>query len=191
MKKNAVLTAVTRQNLIDAFCQLCPAKPVAQITVRELTKCAGYNRSTFYQYFQDIYDLLRTIEDSVINQIMANLTSNLQQAALTESFITAFVHLHEHMTAYYNVVFDAGNNAEFTQRLKMAIASKLRELYQVSPDTQYVDYVTDFYLSGVLSVLYRWIANDRDLPVAELADLIRQMINTGVTPQLSGKFSKK
>ncbi|WP_164511573.1 TetR/AcrR family transcriptional regulator [Levilactobacillus cerevisiae] len=185
MKKNPELTAATRQTLIDAFCQLCPAKPVSKITVRELTTRAGYNRSTFYQYFPDVYALLEAIEDRVIAEIMANLTANLQKETLAENFIGAFVVLHERMATYYDVVLASGNNAAFTDRLKRAIANKLMALYELPTDDQQVAYVTDFYLSGVIAILYRWIGNKRDLPVTELATLIRQLIVAGVGSQLS------
>lgn len=66
MKKQVEITAATRNAFLDAFCTLYKRKPIEKITIQELTDKAGYNRSTFYQYFKDIYGLLTYIEDNVI-----------------------------------------------------------------------------------------------------------------------------
>ena len=51
-----------RDCIIEAFLQLCQTLPCDQITVSQLTKKAGYNRSTFYAYFNNTDDLLKQLE---------------------------------------------------------------------------------------------------------------------------------
>ena len=51
MNKNTIQTEATKQAFVDALCQLTCKKPVARVTVKEISDKAGYNRSTFYQYF--------------------------------------------------------------------------------------------------------------------------------------------
>jgi len=62
MKKQPELTAQTKENLIEAFWQIYCEKGLGKITVKEITAKAGYNRSTFYEYFTDVYDVLDQIE---------------------------------------------------------------------------------------------------------------------------------
>ena len=57
---------ITRQNLSDAFWQLYLKKKIEKITVKEICELAGYNRSTFYVYYKDVYDILNEIEDRII-----------------------------------------------------------------------------------------------------------------------------
>lgn len=38
-------------------------------TRKDVMKLAGYNRSTFYQYFEDIYSLRDYVEDDVLKNI--------------------------------------------------------------------------------------------------------------------------
>lgn len=58
MKKQPEVTEATKQTLIDAFCLLNRETPIGKITIQAITRKAGYNRCTFYQYFKDVYDLL-------------------------------------------------------------------------------------------------------------------------------------
>ena len=59
-------TQITRQNLIDSFWQLYCKKRIEKITVKEICDRAGYNRSTFYVYFKDAYEILDEIEEQTI-----------------------------------------------------------------------------------------------------------------------------
>lgn len=63
MKKQPQITEKTRQVFIEVFCELYSQKPIEKISVQEIAKISGYNRSTFYQYFTDLYDLLDSVEN--------------------------------------------------------------------------------------------------------------------------------
>lgn len=49
----------SRKTLMDAMCNLIQDRPLAKISVGDLTKEAMVNRSTFYAHFVDKYDLFR------------------------------------------------------------------------------------------------------------------------------------
>ncbi|MCD8390233.1 MAG: TetR/AcrR family transcriptional regulator, partial [Firmicutes bacterium] len=63
MKKQPEVTDLTRESLVTAFFQLAEIKNINQITIREITNRAGYNRTTFYRYFEDVYALIEYAED--------------------------------------------------------------------------------------------------------------------------------
>lgn len=68
----AVKTAVraqTKQTLVDAFWKLYREKGIEKITVGEIAATAGYNRSTFYEYFSDVPEMLRQIEDAILEEM--------------------------------------------------------------------------------------------------------------------------
>ena len=69
MKKQPEITKQTKQNLSDAFWQIYCEKRIEKITVKDITTKAGYNRSTFYEYYTDVYDVLEQIESSVLPDI--------------------------------------------------------------------------------------------------------------------------
>lgn len=69
MKKKPEITKKTKRNIVDNFCELYMEKPIEKISIQEITNRAGYNRSTFYQYFSDIYELLTYVEDELLSYI--------------------------------------------------------------------------------------------------------------------------
>ena len=62
MKKPAAKEE-TKQALIQAFWKLYREKRIEKITVGEIAAVAGYNRSTFYEYFYDVPDVLQQMPD--------------------------------------------------------------------------------------------------------------------------------
>jgi len=69
MKKQPEVTALTRKNLIQAFWYLYCQKKVNDISIKEITDKAGYHRSTFYEYFLDINDVLEQVEDELLREL--------------------------------------------------------------------------------------------------------------------------
>ncbi|URN86257.1 TetR/AcrR family transcriptional regulator [Acetobacterium wieringae] len=101
---NTTLSAtatVTRQNLIDSFWLLYCQKNIEKITVKEICEIAGYNRSTFYVYFNDVYEILEEIEEQTItvedfrsivikNLFYGNLFRDHRKKAILKSILEFF-----------------------------------------------------------------------------------------------------
>ena len=63
----------TRNNIVNAFLQLCAKKPPERITVKELADLAEINKATFYLHYRDIYDLLETLENDLFERVFDSI----------------------------------------------------------------------------------------------------------------------
>ncbi|MEZ4767786.1 MAG: TetR/AcrR family transcriptional regulator [Caldilineales bacterium] len=61
----------TRQQLEEALLALLSKKKFQAITIQQITTRAGVNRVTFYDHYEDKYDLYRHIVRKTFGQIMA------------------------------------------------------------------------------------------------------------------------
>ena len=52
----------TRSKIIAVFWEMYREKPIEKITIRALTEACKIGRGTFYNHFQDVYDVLDSIE---------------------------------------------------------------------------------------------------------------------------------
>ena len=59
------ITDQTRLNIMDAFLDLAKTKSIEKITIKDVAQKSGYNRSTFYRYFHNIYDLQNCINEHI------------------------------------------------------------------------------------------------------------------------------
>ena len=64
MNKNDSKYFYTAQLMNQALLDLLEKKDIEFISITEITKKAGVNRSTFYLHYEDIYDLL---EETIVN----------------------------------------------------------------------------------------------------------------------------
>lgn len=92
-----------KKELIEAFWKLYAEKPVEKIHVSSICQLAGYNRTTFYNRFKDIYDLLEqasgdiflTVRDEILSE--NNFRDILSGNMIETIFLNGFVRQHEHI----------------------------------------------------------------------------------------------
>lgn len=186
MKKQPDITAGTRKVFVDVFCELYKDMPIKKITIQEITNKANYNRSTFYQYFKDVYDLLTYLEDMVISYVKENINANLlnTDANVIDTFIASFTNMKEEMETYVEALLGNPNSTKFAERLKLVMLPVFMEQFQISEtDTKSV-YVIDFFLSGLISMAKRWMLDGHNIPTEELGRMLHALLNNGVLSAL-------
>jgi len=93
MNKKPQQTELTKKNFNDAFWKLYMKKSIDKITVKDLCALAGYNRSTFYQYFTDVYDLLHQFEECLLeslNDFLISFAGQTEHSNSTEIMKSLF-----------------------------------------------------------------------------------------------------
>lgn len=71
---------LTQKAIKKALLELLEEKPFSKITVHDITDRIEVNRQTFYYHYRDIFDLLGSIFDDIIEQSLsenAGLSDNL------------------------------------------------------------------------------------------------------------------
>lgn len=63
----------SKRSIINAFIELRSHRELNKISVVELCKSAEINKSTFYSYYHDIYDLSDQLENNVVKDIVASI----------------------------------------------------------------------------------------------------------------------
>lgn len=80
----------TRQRIIQAFLNLIKEKKWEKITVKELCLKTEITRSTFYQYYSDIYELMEQIQHDLI-QDMSSRYESLNRVSTNQFPIEEFL----------------------------------------------------------------------------------------------------
>ncbi len=172
MNKHQEHSAQTRQNLLDAFWELYCAKRIEKITVREIAQKAGYNRSTFYEYFVDVYDVLEQIENSLIPDI-----EELPPFGFSEELpIDSFIKMYSANSKYYSVLLGVNGDPSFAVKLKNSIKGKLMsQLGTSGVDSLELDYTLEFILSAMIGILTYWFQSGCTISKERLIGLVYRM----------------
>ena len=183
MKKQPELTAQTRENLIQAFWNLYCEKKIEHITIKEITAKAGYHRSTFYEYFVDIYDVLNQLEDALLEYIKMNVMKSLE-VGLNDDFTQKIANIYEVKGNYLSVLLGENGDPQFAQKMKTIMRPALSNAFGLSESDMQTSYIFEFGMSAIIGTLTYWYNNKKELSSKELARLIRSMLETGVAPEI-------
>ncbi|WP_028559681.1 TetR/AcrR family transcriptional regulator [Paenibacillus pinihumi] len=189
MKKQPEITDKTRQTFINVFCDLYSQKPIEKISIQEIANQSGYNRSTFYQYFTDIYELLDCVEERVLKSINEEMAG---REFSTHTFQDALQCLEsaEEISVLKALLGDYGS-VHFVERLKREIPFE-RLIVDFPTNDVLAPYIIEFYISTLISMFRLWIRNGKDLSSEELVKLVDSLFANGITPyHIFGKVNPR
>ena len=126
MAKQIKRTTETKQALMDAFWELFCERKIEKITVKAITEKAGFNRSTFYEYFRDVYDVLEAIEDDILQKHKNAMVRNLLETDAETAKKNTILFLEKNITRIA-ILLGPNGDPKFHIIVKKHIASFLRD----------------------------------------------------------------
>jgi len=118
----------TRQAILDAALKFLWTRPFRDLTVGELMSLAGTSRSAFYQYFEDLHDLmealLRAIEEDIFDVAAPWLEGEGDPIPLLEETMEGLVRVCYQQGPILRAVSDA---APMDERLESAWSGFLKD----------------------------------------------------------------
>lgn len=165
----------TRQAFMEAFCQLYKHKPLNQITVRAIARRAGYNRSTFYQYFLGIDDLLEAVEEELITLIISNLNYDDP-----DDILRCALRSYEEKGDYTDALLGRYGYEHFLIKLRDRIRSTTM-IKNISDSDPIKEYLIQYRIDTSLSLFNLWLVRNKDLSIDELAKLISDLCLHGLS----------
>lgn len=188
MKKKPEITALTRERLMDSFWKLYCKKQINKISIKEITDNAGYYRSTFYEYFTDIYDVLNQLETELILYLKENvynsLDTNLLDTNLGEDIIKSLANIYESKGEYLSVLLGENGDPTFNQKLKDIFRKMLFENFGLNETNIHAQFIFEFAISAILSSIKYWYDNGKQIPAKEMVVLLRSMLMNGAGNQI-------
>jgi AcrR family transcriptional regulator len=185
MKKQPQITEQTKQNMIDAFWSFYSHKRIEDITVKEITEKAGYNRGTFYEYFTDVYDVLEQIENSLIPGIDELPPVKKPSDSTGDLPIDIFLKMYERNNKYYSILLGEKGDPAFAGKLKRAVKPIIRNAYnEKNIDMTEMDYILEFILSAMIGILGYWFKENKSLSAEKLIALIYDLMEGGVLTRI-------
>lgn len=148
----------SQKKLQDAFVSLLQTQELSKITVTELCKLAGVNRTTFYANYLDIFDLAdavqKRLEDEILHLYQGEGTSSYNG----HDFYKLFCHIKENQI-FYKTYFKLGLDGKFSlteQDINLAMSRY---------DDRFIEYRIEFFRNGLNAIIKKWLQNDcRETP---------------------------
>lgn len=177
------MSAATRATLTEQFCQIYSSEPLEKITVKEVSSRAGVSRVTFYNYFQDTYDLLNQIEDEFIASIIETIRATFDGEFRPEAFFGCFVESAEQNANMMRVLLAGSHSGVFADKIKKAAIPLVQSSLHANMDNPNARYAIEYHVSGMVALLRRWLLVG-DIDVQSMAACVSALLTDGVLATL-------
>ena len=157
---------------MEAFWQLYCEKDIHRITVAELCERAGYNRSTFYQYYADVFAVLEMLEEDLISEWLKMIEDQKQDDQLQ---IMQLVEFYKNRGEYIAHLTGPQGDPAFRFRLQDALRPYAYELlgFQSRNIQQEIRY--DYLFTGILTLLTDWYKYRVEISPEEVLNIARSI----------------
>lgn len=178
--------AQTEEDLLTAFDLLCREKDPAKITVAEISKKTGVTRSTFYNHYQDMLQLIETLEDRILNDLRGVLVmlqpGSEQPEKLTRTYFSALCR-YVKKSGFLIRQLKTLEGAEFVGRAMSLLHEYVREFAdsettETPARVQFQSYLLSYTIGGLFGILHKWASEEcNDSPEAVASLLTRFYLN--------------
>jgi AcrR family transcriptional regulator len=165
-------TRRSRSALEAALRELIAERELHQISVSDLTKRAGVDRSTFYEHYTDVDDLAASACTAVFDELVATMSAARHRARDEERAVghltELFTHVAEHAPLYRALLGTHGSARVINHLLRRitlaAHADRPDADAEVPPDTDYParvphDTFAAFVAGAILGSIIDWLSH--------------------------------
>ncbi|WP_207694413.1 hypothetical protein DOK67_0001010 [Enterococcus sp. DIV0212c] len=149
---------ITKKKIAKVFKKLVAEIGFEKVTIAKIMQESKMRRQTFYDYFQDKYELADWIfQQEAIEKIEDNLAYEGWQVIVEN----LFVYFEENQIFYRKILLFEGQNSfqeYYTQHLKLLISQVL--VVKQKPDTLEESdrlFLEEFYANAFVSLTTKWI----------------------------------
>lgn len=168
----------TKSTLLRCLIELMSKKKINDITVKELTDLADVNRSTFYLYYKDIFDMLEQIENEMLESFKKAF-SMIRKEHTNNSLLSFYTYIFEYVqnnAEMYKILLGPDGDSSFKEKFKNAIMQTKPPFDESVPKIK-IHYLRPYVISGCMGVLQQWIEDDFDIPPKDMAVMITEVID--------------
>ncbi|BBF43302.1 transcriptional regulator, TetR family [Lachnospiraceae bacterium KM106-2] len=174
---------MTKQILAESFQSLMEQHPFEKITIKMITDEAGVIRPTFYNYFQDKYEVLEwLISDSVSRSIYDLIDNDMENEAIKMVFMKV-----EKNKLFFRKGFEIqGQNSfksiliEQLEKMVLYILKKHSRLDKVGLKVLNNENVALFYAIGLVTAIEIWVMKNDSVSASDIYEMYTYMVSHSI-----------
>lgn len=148
------------------FIELLQTKALNEISVSDICKRAGLNRTTFYANYPDIYGLADAIRDKLEVAVSDLYKDEITQGFNSNDYLKLFRHIQENQI-FYQTYFKLGYDNKYR------IISYDTGLAKMHFQNKHIEYHMEFFKAGITQIIKMWLKNGCKESPEEMFEIIK------------------
>ena len=169
-----------------ALLSLLENKPIEYITISEICKTAGVNRSTFYLHYENTIDLLKETITYVLDNFASYFTIDAESEVIrfancdlqdlkfiNEKYLHPYLSFIKENQRVFSAVLSqptAFDSTAIFQRLFDNVFNPILDRFHYPRDEQ--NYVMMFYLNGITAIITEWLKDGCQKSIEDISAII-------------------
>ncbi len=166
----------TKRSIYNAFIELRSKKPLEKLTVKELCEKAEINKSTFYVYYNDVYDLSEVIEDEIVTSVIKSIERPRDVIDNPKNFTRSLFIAYESQSSLISTVFSGSRSECLPRKIERALKNTLFEIYPNYSESMEVNMVLTYSIYGGFFASREYKDIDFDRTVEIISRITEHMV---------------
>ena len=181
----------TKSDIKEAFIQLLATRNLEDITISQLTKKAGVNRSTFYLHYLDKQDFLEQLKEETITTVRMILR---KETFYPKEALEAILSYFQENSAFFAEI--AKNPSfRFADNIRSFILGMIESTprsrpFIVAAYQMPERYAITMYVSGLTGLIVDWIINGTQESPKQLTKIILGFSRNGVVSGVRCRWTR-
>ncbi len=164
--KNNKRRRESQEKIEKAFMQLLQSRQIKEITVSDICKITGLNRSTFYANYEDVYFLAEKMKVRLETEF-SNLFADYDYYHEHTGALKMFTHIKENQL-FYSTYFKLCDVSD----QKVSVYDTKRA--EIELGNKNIKYHIEFFRNGLNAIIKMWLANGCLETPEEMAEILKQ-----------------
>ena len=192
MAKTDIRVIRTKKSIENAFIDILNEKSFSKITIEEICKKANVNRMSFYNHYEDKYDLLNVVINNVKETLVGKFLAEVGTEFTEEKVMSVLMETTEHIvdfgTKYTNFIYllineDDNSLAQYIiikslESSTLELLQKLKDYYNL--DDHLLPLMASYITGGGTNLILSWIKNKENYTRNDLTNLMRDLLESAL-----------
>ena len=192
MAKTDIRIIRTKKAIENAFIEILSEKSFTKITIEEICKKANVNRMSFYNHYEDKYDLLNVIitnvKETLIGIFLAEVGTEFTEERVINILMETTENIIDFGTKNINFIYmlfsDEDNSlAQYIiynslESSTLELLKKLKDFYNL--DDNKLPLMASYLTGGGTNMIINWIRNRDKYNKEDLISLMKELIESAI-----------
>lgn len=172
----------TERKIREVLFRLLKKKKFGKITVSEICREAGIHRTTFYEHYEDIYDLMKKLAAKEYETFLTDFLEKMENGKQA-GFLQLFEQIRN-AKAFYKVYLE--ENSQFNRTYEIFLGPVMEKCEQIILKMRFENeselyYHQAFFCAGLSAIIKMWLERD----CAESPEEMCRILEKEYTPDKS------